>query len=76
MDTDQKNIQNLRLFQKMRLEILGGPFGIKFRIQGHLWVGKGEKHPLGQNCPKADATIKLESGIIFKSEMLYPITAF
>jgi len=43
----------------MRLEISGGPLGVKFRIQGHLGVGKGEKHPLGQNCPKADATIKL-----------------
>ena len=41
----------------MRLEISGGPLGVKFRIQGHLGVGKGEKHPLGQNCPKADATI-------------------
>ena len=40
----------------MRLEISGGPLGVKFRIQGHLGVGKGEKHPLGQNCPKADAT--------------------
>ena len=45
------------LAQKMRLEISGGPLGVKFRIQGHLGVGKGEKHPLGQNCPKADATI-------------------
>ena len=43
----------------MRLEISGGPLGVKFRIQGHLGVGKGEKHPLGQNCPKADATVKL-----------------
>ena len=42
----------------MRLEISGGPLAVKFRIQGHLGVGKGEKHPLGQNCPKADATIK------------------
>ena len=41
----------------MRLEISGGPLGVKFRIQGHLGVGKGEKHPLGQNCPKADATV-------------------
>ena len=40
----------------MRLEISGGPLGVKFRIQGHLGVEKGEKHPLGQNCPKADAT--------------------
>ena len=47
------------LAQKMRLEISGGPLGVKFRIQGHLGVGKGEKHPLGQNCPKADAAIKL-----------------
>ena len=47
----------------MRLEISGGPLGVKFRIQGHLGVGKGEKHPLGQNCPKADATVnrRLES---------------
>ena len=44
----------------MRLEISGGPLGVKFRIQGHLGVGKGEKHPLGQNCPKAGATIKIE----------------
>ena len=43
----------------MRLEISGGPLGVKFRIQGHLGVGKGEKHPLGQHCPKADETIKL-----------------
>ena len=43
----------------MRLEISGGPFGVKLRIQGHLGVGKGEKHPLGQNCPKADATINI-----------------
>ena len=43
----------------MRLEISGGPLGVKFRIQGHLGVGKGEKHPLGQNCPKADATVKI-----------------
>ena len=42
----------------MRLEISGGPLGVKFRIQGHLGVEKGEKHPLGQNCPKADATVK------------------
>ena len=42
----------------MRLEISGGPLGVKFRVQGYLGVGKGEKHPLGQNCPKADATIK------------------
>ena len=48
----------------MRLEISGGPLGVKFRIQGHLGVGKGEKHPLGQNCPKADATVK----VIFKSD--------
>ena len=41
----------------MRLEISGGSLGVKFRIRGHLGVGKGEKHPLGQNCPKADATI-------------------
>ena len=41
----------------MRLEISGGPLGVKFGLQGHLGVGKGEKHPLGQNCPKADATI-------------------
>ena len=39
----------------MRLEISGGPLGVKLRIQGHLGVGK---HPLGQNCPKADATVK------------------
>ena len=58
METDQKFFQNLLLAQKMRLEISGGPLGIKFRIQGKLGVGKGEKHPLGQNCPKADATIK------------------
>jgi len=32
--------------------------GVKFRIQGHLGVGEAEKHPLGQNCPKADATSK------------------
>ena len=43
----------------MRLEILGGPLGVKFRIQGHLGVRKGEKPPFGQNCPKADATIKV-----------------
>ena len=43
----------------MRLEISGGPLGVKFRIQGHLGVGKGEKHPLGQNCPKADATVNV-----------------
>ena len=42
----------------MRLEISGGHLGIKFRIQGQLGVGKGEKHPLGQNCQKADAIIK------------------
>ena len=42
----------------MRLEISGGPLGVKFRIQGHLGVGKAEKHPLGQHCPKADATVK------------------
>ena len=41
----------------MRLEISGGPSGVKIRIRGHLGVVKGEKHPLGQNCPKADATI-------------------
>ena len=41
----------------MRLEILGGPLGVRFRIQGHRGVGKGEKHPFGQNCPKTDATI-------------------
>ena len=45
----------------MRLEISGGPLAVKFRIQGHLGVGKGEKHPLGQNCPKADATINILS---------------
>ena len=45
----------------MRLEISGGPLGVKFRIQGHLGVGKGEKHPLGQNCPKADATVKMRT---------------
>ena len=43
----------------MRLEILGGPFGIKFIIQGHPGVGKGGKHPFGQNCPEADATINV-----------------
>ena len=74
METDQKIFQNflplpenqlLKIFfkkfllaQKMRLEISGGPLGVKFRIQGHLGVGKAEKHPLGQNCPKADATVK------------------
>ena len=41
----------------MRLEISGGPLGVKFKIQGHLGAGKGEKHALGQNCPKPDATI-------------------
>ena len=46
------------LAQKMRLEISGGPLGVKFGLRGHLGAGKGEKHPLGQNCPKADATIK------------------
>ena len=40
-----------------RFEISGGPLGVKFRIQGHLGVGKAEKHPLVQNCPKADATV-------------------
>ena len=45
----------------MRLEISGGPLGVKFRIQGHLGVGKGEKHPLGQNCPKADATVNMST---------------
>ena len=49
--------KNFLLAQKMRLEISGRPLGVKFRIQGHLGVEKGEKHPLGQNCPKADATI-------------------
>ena len=48
--------KNFLLAQKMRLEISGA---VKFRIQGHLGVGKGEKHPLGQNCPKADATVNL-----------------
>ena len=43
----------------MRLEISGGPLVVKFRIQGHLGVVKSEKHPLGQNCPKADPTIKI-----------------
>ena len=43
----------------MRFEISGERLGVKFRIQGHLGVGKGEKHPLGQNCPKADATVNL-----------------
>ena len=47
------------LAQKMRLEISGGPLGVRFRIQGHLGVGKGEKHPFGENCPKADATINM-----------------
>ena len=42
----------------MRLEISEGPLGVKFRIQGHLGVGKGEKHPLGHNCPKANATVR------------------
>ena len=51
----KKFFQNFLVAQKMRLEISG----VKLRIQGHLGVGKGEKHPLGQNCPKADATIKL-----------------
>ena len=62
METDQNNFQNFIPFpenqllnfffqkfllaQKMRLEISGGPLGVKFRIQGHLGVGKGEKHPL------------------------------
>ena len=51
----------------MRLEISGGPLGVKLRIQGHLGVGKGEKHPLGQNCPKVDATIKqVEKSLQFK----------
>ena len=45
--------------QKIRLEISRGLLGLKFRIQGDLGVGKGEKHHLGQNCSKADATIKL-----------------
>ena len=59
----------------MRLEISGGPLGVKFRIQGHLGVGKGEKHPLGQNCPKADATIKKKidflSVLQFKCPTIY-----
>ena len=54
----------------MRLEISGGPLGVKFRIQGHLGVGKGEKHPLGQNCPKADATIKLSTYTPFRLSTL------
>jgi len=55
----KKILKNFLLAQKMRLEISEGPLGVKFRIQGHSGVGKGEKHPLGQNCPKADATINL-----------------
>ena len=55
------------LAQKMRLEILGGPLGVKFRIQGHLGVGKGEKPPFEQHCPKADATIKILSTLRFKT---------
>ena len=51
----------------MRLEIWGGPLGVKFRIQGHLGVGKGEKHPLGQNCPKADATVNMVKSV-YQSE--------
>ena len=46
------------LVQKLRLEFSRGPLGVKSRIQSHLGVGNGEKHPLGQNCPKADATVK------------------
>ena len=49
--------KNFLLGKKMRLEISGGPLGVKFKIQGHLGAGKGEKHALGQNCPKPDATI-------------------
>ena len=35
-------------------------FGVTFKIQGHLGVGNAKKHPLEQNCPKADAAIKGE----------------
>ena len=49
----------------MRLEISGGPLGVKFGLRGHLGFEKGEKHPLGQNCPKADATDKLFIFIFF-----------
>ena len=43
----------------MRLDISRGLLGLKSRIQGDLGAVKGEKHHLGQNCPKADVTIKL-----------------
>ena len=38
----KKNLKIFLLTQKMRLEISGRPFGFKFRIQGHLGVGKSE----------------------------------
>ena len=60
--------KNFLLAQKMRLEISGGPLGVKFRIQGHLGVGKGEKHPLGQNCPKADATVNINVTLESRTE--------
>ena len=50
-------IKKFLLAQKLHLKISGGTLGIKSRIQSHLGVENGEKHPLGQNCPIADATI-------------------
>jgi len=58
METEQKNFENfipfpdkfpLKMFsQKLRLKISWGPLGVKSRIQSHLGVGNGEKHPLEQ----------------------------
>ena len=45
----------------MRLEISGGPLGVKPAIQAHLGVENIERHTFGQNCPKSDATVKTQN---------------
>ena len=73
-ETNQKNFQNflplpenqlLKFFfknfllaQKMRIEISGGPLGVKFRIQGQLGVGKGEKTLLDKIVQKPTQLLK------------------
>ena len=53
-----KVFKKILFHQKLRLQISGGPLGVKPAIQAHLGVEIPEKHTFGQNCQKSDATVK------------------
>ena len=60
----KKIFKKFLLHQKLRLEISGGPLGVKKSILAHLVVENPEKHTFGQNCPKYDATVKMPFDLI------------